>query len=100
MPQIQLVEPEGTYLAWLDCRELGMTDDELMAFFSDEAKVWRIRARIRVNRDLDLCALIWEVRAVCAQALDQIEAAMEKTERTMKNSRTVKIKRSEGLHGI
>ena len=40
VPQIQLVEPEGTYLAWLDCRELGMTDDELMAFFSDEAKVW------------------------------------------------------------
>ena len=40
VPQIQLVEPEGTYLAWLDCRELGMTDDELMAFFSNEAKVW------------------------------------------------------------
>ena len=64
VPQIQLVEPEGTYLAWLDCRELGMTDDELMAFFSNEARYGWIRARIRVNRDLDLCALIWAVRAV------------------------------------
>lgn len=64
VPQIQLVEPEGTYLAWLDCRELGMTDDELMAFFSNEAKVWLDPGSILVNRDLDLCALIWAVRAV------------------------------------
>ena len=40
MPQIRLIEPEGTYLAWLDCRGMGMTMDELNGFFSDEAKVW------------------------------------------------------------
>lgn len=29
LPGITLVEPEGTYLIWLDCRELGYTDEEL-----------------------------------------------------------------------
>lgn len=29
LPGISLIEPEGTYLIWLDCRDLGYTDDEL-----------------------------------------------------------------------
>ena len=31
--KIKLIEPEGTYLLWLDCRELGMEDKELDDFF-------------------------------------------------------------------
>ena len=64
VPQIQLVEPEGTYLAWLDCRELGMTDDELMAFFSNEAKVWLDPGTHSGEQGSDLCALMRAVRAV------------------------------------
>lgn len=100
VPQIQLVEPEGTYLAWLDCRELGMTDDELMAFFSNEAKVWLDPGTHSGEQGSGFMRFnLGSSRSVIAQALDQIEAAW-KTERIMKNSRTVKIKRSEGLHGI
>jgi len=33
LPQIKLIAPEGTYLLWLDCRELMMSDDELKKFF-------------------------------------------------------------------
>ena len=40
LPQIRLVEPEGTYLVWLDCRGLGMSDDELDHFIVSEAKLW------------------------------------------------------------
>lgn len=40
MPKIKLVEPEGTYFAWLDCRELGMTKEELDTFFLQKAKIW------------------------------------------------------------
>ena len=29
IPQISLIEPEGTYLLWLDCRGLGLTNTEL-----------------------------------------------------------------------
>ena len=76
VPQIQLVEPEGTYLAWLDCRELGMTDDELMAFFSDEAKVWLDPGTHSGEQGSGFMRFnLGSSRSVIAQALDQIEAA-------------------------
>ncbi|MCX5857682.1 MAG: aminotransferase class I/II-fold pyridoxal phosphate-dependent enzyme, partial [Deltaproteobacteria bacterium] len=36
---IKVIKPEGTYLVWLDCRELGMGRDELKAFMTGKAKV-------------------------------------------------------------
>ncbi|MED1604025.1 pyridoxal phosphate-dependent aminotransferase [Cytobacillus kochii] len=29
LPDIDVVDPEGTYLIWLDCRKLGLTDDDI-----------------------------------------------------------------------
>lgn len=79
VPQIQLVEPEGTYLAWLDCRELGMTDDELMAFFSNEAKVWLDPGTHSGEQGSGFMRFnLGSSRSVIAQALDQIEAAWKK----------------------
>lgn len=37
--KIKVVQPEGTYLVWLDCRELGLTADELKTFMLEQAKV-------------------------------------------------------------
>ena len=79
VPQIQLVEPEGTYLAWLDCRELRMTDDELMAFFSDDAKVWLDPGTHSGEQGSGFMRFnLGSSRSVIAQALDQIEAAWKK----------------------
>jgi len=39
MPAIRLIQSQGTYLLWLDCRGLEMTDARLEAFFVQEAKV-------------------------------------------------------------
>jgi len=39
LPQIGLVEPEGTYLLWLDCRAMGMDDEQLKDFFVHRARV-------------------------------------------------------------
>jgi len=39
LPQIKLVEPEGSYLLWLDCRAMGMDDEQLKDFFVRHAKV-------------------------------------------------------------
>ena len=39
MPAVRYRRPEGTYLAWLDFRALGMKDDELWRFMLHEAKV-------------------------------------------------------------
>jgi cystathionine beta-lyase len=36
---IQLTSLEGTYLAWLDCREMQFGDRELKEFFINEAKL-------------------------------------------------------------
>jgi len=40
IPKIKLVKPEGTYLAWLDCRELGLSAKELNAAITEKAKLW------------------------------------------------------------
>ena len=40
MPKIRLVEPEGTYLVWLDCSELGISGKELDQFIVDKAGLW------------------------------------------------------------
>ncbi|MFZ4858298.1 MAG: MalY/PatB family protein [Desulfuromonadaceae bacterium] len=38
-PQIDVDVPEGTYLAWLDCRRLGLTEEELHRLFFEFARV-------------------------------------------------------------
>lgn len=37
VPEIGLIAPEGTYLLWLDCRKLAMTDAALKRFFVAQA---------------------------------------------------------------
>lgn len=39
IPQIKVIQPEGTYLVWLDCRELGLSSKELDDFMLRKAKV-------------------------------------------------------------
>jgi len=38
-PRIKLVKPEATYLLWLDCRELGLSDAALRDFFIHQCKL-------------------------------------------------------------
>lgn len=40
MPQIKLVEPEGTYLLWLDFSALNLSDEELEDLIVNKAKLW------------------------------------------------------------
>lgn len=40
LPQIKLIEPEGTYLIWLDCRALGLPEAKLEHLIVHEAKLW------------------------------------------------------------
>ena len=39
LPKVKVMKPEATYLIWLDFREYGMKNDELMKFTIDNAKV-------------------------------------------------------------
>lgn len=40
MPKVQLTEPQGTYLLWLDFRNFNLSDDELEDIIINKAKVW------------------------------------------------------------
>jgi cystathionine beta-lyase len=40
IPKIKLVEPEGTYLAWLDCSELGISAQKLDETLTQKGKLW------------------------------------------------------------
>ena len=39
IPKIKVTKQEGTFLTWLDCRELNLDDEQLSRFFIDKAKV-------------------------------------------------------------
>lgn len=40
LPEIRLVEPEGTYLLWLDCRNLQMTERKRIDAIENKGKLW------------------------------------------------------------
>lgn len=39
LPQIKMMQPEGTYLIWMDCRELGLSDDDLKKALIEKGKL-------------------------------------------------------------
>ena len=40
LPKLKLIEPEGTYLLWIDCKGLELCDYELKELINYKAKVW------------------------------------------------------------
>lgn len=40
IPGVTLIEPEGTYLLWLDCRGLGLSEEQLADFIENKARLW------------------------------------------------------------
>lgn len=79
IPEIKLIEPEGTYLVWLDLRKLGMTAEAQEKFVVEEAGLW-----------LDSGTMFGEAgtgferiniacpRATVERAMTQLEAAVKK----------------------
>jgi cystathionine beta-lyase len=40
LPMISIVQPDATFLVWLDCRQLDLQPEELRRLFVDEARVY------------------------------------------------------------
>ena len=40
LPQVHLIFPEGTYLLWLDFRELHLSNEQLEDLIVNKAKLW------------------------------------------------------------
>lgn len=46
LPGVRLIRPQGTYLIWLDFKELGLSSDELEELIVKKAGLWLDRGRI------------------------------------------------------
>ncbi|MCH5204603.1 MAG: pyridoxal phosphate-dependent aminotransferase [Oscillospiraceae bacterium] len=77
LPKIKLVEPEGTYFAWLDCSGSGLSKRELNDLVINKAKLWLDAGHIFGERS----ELFQRVVLACPQktlekALIQLEQAI------------------------
>ncbi|MBU1215086.1 MAG: PatB family C-S lyase [Gammaproteobacteria bacterium] len=77
LPQIKMVEPEGTYLLWLDCREMGLNDKQLKDYFVQKAGVGLSPgAMFGTEGSGHMRMNIGAPRSVIKQALENISAAV------------------------
>ena len=77
LPGIGVLAPEGTYLMWLDCRELGLDDAGLKRFFVQQAGVGMNPGRSFGEPGSGFMRLnIGCPKAVLAQVIERIEAAL------------------------
>lgn len=78
IPQIKPNLPDATYLVWLDCRELGMTNDELRRFMIEKAGLglnegWSFGRSLNGFMRLNAACS----RKVLEQAMKQLEEAVK-----------------------
>ncbi|MEC9083566.1 MAG: pyridoxal phosphate-dependent aminotransferase [Pseudomonadota bacterium] len=79
LPGIRTSAPEGTYLIWLDCRGLKLDDTALKRFFVQQAGVGLNPGLSFGSQGSGFMRLnIGCPRAVLAQILDRIEAALQR----------------------
>jgi len=78
LPKVRLVEPEGTYFAWLDCSGLGLSKEELDRRIIHDAKLWLDTGSIfgkeaeQFQRVVLACP-----RATLEQAMEQLAKALK-----------------------
>lgn len=79
IPQIHVCPPEGTYLMWLDCKNLGLENEALTEFFKKEAKV-RLNPGFRFGSQASSFVRlnIGCPRALLEEGLSRIRTAIEK----------------------
>jgi len=85
LPSIRVIKPEGTYLAWLDCRGLGLAPKELQDFMLGRAKV-AMNAGDSFGKEGEgfMRMNVAAPRAVLEEALQKIRSAVESLAATKK----------------
>ena len=78
IPQIKTYAPDATYLMWLDCRDLGLSNEELRTFMIEKAKLgfnegWSFGRSLNGYMRLNAAC----PRSVLEQAMKQLEAAVK-----------------------
>lgn len=76
LPDIRLIEAQGTYLLWLDCRAMGLNDAQLKHFFVAQAGVGLSPGILFGEQGSGFMRMnIAAPRSVIAQALENIACA-------------------------
>lgn len=77
IPQIHMIEPEGTYLVWLDFRELGLTEPALEKMVVEKANLWLDRGAVfgKTGEGFERINVACP-RSILKQALDQLKNAI------------------------
>lgn len=89
LPQIRLVEPEGTYFAWLDCSGLGLSCAQLNDLIVNRARLWLDAGHIFGGHSGQFQRVVLACpRATLQQALEQLTRAVQKGEPTEENGGT------------
>lgn len=79
---IKLIDPEATFLLWLDCRELGLDAEELNDFFLNEANILLNRGDIFGSEGSGFMRMnIATPRARLEEGLRRVEQALHKRRR-------------------
>jgi cystathionine beta-lyase len=74
---LKLVEPEGTYFAWVDCSGLGLTPKELNDLVINKAKLWLDAGQIFGQKSAQFQRFVLACpRKTLEQALTQLEQAI------------------------
>lgn len=77
LPKIKLVRPEGTYLALLDCRGLGIEAGALNEFFLKKARVYFSDGRIFGDEAAGFVRINFGcARSVLVEAMERVERAV------------------------
>lgn len=78
IPQIKPIVPDATYLMWLDCRELGLNNEELTKFMIEKAKLG-LNEGYSFGRSLSGYMRLNAAcpRSVLRQAMEQLKDAVE-----------------------
>ncbi len=78
MPKIRPIRPEASFLVWLDCRDMGMTEEELVDFFVKQAKVaFNIGTIFGTGGEGHMRLNVATPRCFLTEALDRVKAAYE-----------------------
>ena len=84
LPEVRLIEPEGTFLPWLDFSALGLSDSEIDDIIVNKAKVWLDRGTMfgpegeyyqRIN--------VATPRPVLEEALNRIAKAFQEAKKNV-----------------
>lgn len=81
LPSVRVIEPEGTYLLWLDFSELKLSDDKLHRILIEEAKLALNKGVSFGDKGEHFMRLnIGSPKAIIRDGIERIVAAMKKYE--------------------